>query len=235
MSKMYSIQLQGMDGVNIHDTGGFFFVVADGGTAQVTLTNKDGSSLAQPVSLSQGHLTFYVADSVNYVDIYGMAPGGEWFIGDKVGPSGPNEIMIDVQQKHQFMYLPLNFADVTVGSETDLGFDMPLYSTILPQGVGVNVVAIDATETLDIGVLSSETNGDADGIIDLISVGTLGVLLAKSAATNTRGALLGGTTLDFGHTFTGSNGRSISATLTAGSDTAEVMVMIPYLLAPQPA
>lgn len=48
------------------------------------------------------------------------------------------------------------------GSETDTGLDFPLNVKI--YDAAVEVVTVDASATVDIGLLSSETNGDADGI-----------------------------------------------------------------------
>lgn len=75
----------------------------------------------------------------------------------------------------------------------------------LPKGFAildafVEVRTADASETMDVGLLSSETNGDADGFLDGISLGSAGIVkpegdvtLGSNAdywATSTYGALL---------------------------------------------
>lgn len=60
------------------------------------------------------------------------------------------------------------------GTETDTGLTLPLKSHV--YDVAVEVVTVDATETVDIGLLSSGTGGDADGFIAGLSVATAGFI-----------------------------------------------------------
>lgn len=77
------------------------------------------------------------------------------------------------------------FGDGT--TETDLGFDLPAYAVV--DEVLIDVItaeATGATKTLDIGLLSSESGGDADGFLDGVSVSSTG--LKRAAVTVTTGA-----------------------------------------------
>jgi len=102
-------------------------------------------------------------------------------------------------------------------AETDTGVDF-LYDTLI-EHVQVEVVTVDATETIDVGLLSSETSGDADGFVDGASVATAGYPLVT---LTTSGALMDdGTNFDpDGHVVVSANAVSLTHTGSAGSDTA---------------
>lgn len=125
-------------------------------------------------------------------------------------------------------------------SETDTGIDF--VADTLISDVRVEVVTVDAGETLDVGLLSTETSGDADGLRDGVSVATAGFVADTGVITNgttvdytpdsTYGALLytiiagsdvvatcGGRSY-LGHVVTGSNATSLTYTESAGGDTA---------------
>ncbi len=125
-------------------------------------------------------------------------------------------------------------------SETDTSVDF-LADTFI-HDVWVEVVTVDATETIDVGLLSTETAGDANGLRAAVSVATAGFIKDTAVITNgsnidytaasTYGALLvtaitgsdavatcGGKSY-IGHVVTGTNAKSITYTGSAGSDTA---------------
>lgn len=78
------------------------------------------------------------------------------------------------------------------GNETDTGVDLPSDAVVL--GVMLNVITAEATgttKTIDVGLLSSETNGDADGFLDGVSVSATGWVKGTLLSTGqTLGALL---------------------------------------------
>ena len=125
-------------------------------------------------------------------------------------------------------------------AETDTGINF-VYDTFI-HDVWVEIVTVDATETLDVGLLSSETAGDANGLRALVSVATAGYPTDTAVITGgtnidyipvtTYGALLvtaitgsdavatcGGKSY-IGHIVTGANAVSLTHTGSAGSDTA---------------
>lgn len=78
-------------------------------------------------------------------------------------------------------------------SETDTTVNLPVGAVVLEAYV--DVVTEVAEATIDVGMLSSESGGDADGLIDGASCATAGKILpilvnATGASTNTLGALL---------------------------------------------
>lgn len=102
----------------------------------------------------------------------------------------------------------LKWKKIAVGtgsaSEADSGWDLPAKAVVHHVFVEVTTAeATGATKTLDVGLLSSESGGDADGFLDGVSVATTGLkkgvfastagsnnTYVGAAATHTRGALL---------------------------------------------
>lgn len=128
-------------------------------------------------------------------------------------------------------------------AETDTGVDFK-YDTVI-HNVMLEVVTIDASETVDVGLLSSETSGDADGLLAAVSVttGTEGyynpLYTTTTAGSNetyistaaTVGVFLGvsvvgtdvnedtGIQNNWEHVVLGANAVSLTHTGSAGSDT----------------
>lgn len=224
-------------GKMIVDSGGVVYVAQAGDARKQAITDKDGVALTNPRALTQGGCEFFALSTAASVDLYIMCPGGQFVVVRGVAP-GQTDISVDVSALNQVAMIPFAMEDTTV-AETDTGFDMPANSMALPHPA-VRVTAIDATETWDFGVLSSETAGDADGFIVQISVGTLGLaqgLILTGAVTI--GALMkrqdsanAGDLVPAAHVFTGANGRSLTYTPSAGSDTARGIWILPYVLSP---
>jgi len=71
-------------------------------------------------------------------------------------------------------------------SETDAGIDLPSKAAILD--VFVEVTTADSGITMDIGLLSSESGGDADGFLDGVSMASTGLVQGTVSVTKTAGA-----------------------------------------------
>ena len=248
----FKISLVDSDGVRINASGGMAQICQQNSADKQSVLDADGAALTNPVALSSGVLEFYTAETVNFVDIYLMAPGGQFRVIEDVSPSGPNEFTIDTNNRRQVAVVPFSHADSTAATEKDTGFDFPLYASVLPF-VAVLVKTLDATETIDAGILSSETAGDANGFIAVVALDAAGLIPAENVVTTggtetyfastTIGALLQdflaganaagdvGTSNKKAHAVTGSNGRSISYTTTTGTDTADGFLILPYDLA----
>lgn len=87
-------------------------------------------------------------------------------------------------------------------SEKDGGWDLPADAVVLDVFVNVKTAeATGTTKTLDVGLLSSESGGDADGFLDGVTVATTGIKRGVATVTvggtetyfasTTRGALFG--------------------------------------------
>lgn len=78
------------------------------------------------------------------------------------------------------------------GSEQDTGWDLPDNSIIRDCWLYTDTAeATGATKTIDVGILSSEAGGDADGLLDGVSVSATGNKRGVyTTAATTYGALL---------------------------------------------
>lgn len=129
------------------------------------------------------------------------------------------------------------------GSEEDTTFNIPTKSVVLDALVDVTTAeSTGGTKTLDVGLLSGESGGDANGFLDGISVAATGIIkgvfaqttgsnnnFVGAAATHTLGELLtnlliagediaaggDGVAVKGSHV---SNGTAVSVTYTAGSN-----------------
>lgn len=263
--KHYNIQLKDhRTGQSILGSGGVCYVATAGGSAKVALTDKDGTTVANPRVLTRGMIDFWTSDAINTVDLYGMAPNGQFFELAGVGPSGPNEIAIDRGKRQQMARIPFSIADTAAATETDTGFDLPAKCAVHPWGLGLDVITLDDTEDIDVGLLSTESGGDADGFMDAVSVATAGLKLATvgfdvgtnatfvdltggdveftyglyMTAVGTKAAISEGSNADtdegmyllVDHLSDEVTAKSISYTLSAGTDTAVGFLNIPYTL-----
>lgn len=74
------------------------------------------------------------------------------------------------------------FAFYATATERDTGIDFDDHTFI--HDVWVEVVTVDSTETIDVGILSSGTNGDADGLRDGVSLATAGYIADTAVITD---------------------------------------------------
>lgn len=229
-----------MTGLVIDIAGGIAFVCTHGSPALATLYNpSSGAALSNPISATRGKFSFATAETVETVDLFILSPTGHFmtFIGMKAQEY--TELKIDMMKRDNVAVIPfsVNNSGVTAATEFDTGFDFPLKSMILPFAC-VETATLDESATIDVGLLSSETSGDADGIIDGASVATAVIVpgtLANSGIT--LGALLrvqdsanSGDLVPRGHVVQGANAKSLTFTLSSGADTAEGYIHVPYTL-----
>lgn len=219
----YSIQLvDALTGAPIVTSGGVVYVAKNGASGKETLySDAIGTSASNPKALTRGHLDFWVTPTTNeMVDLYIQCPGGQFAVVRNVIASGPNDIPVDLGQTDQMMVIPFNQADFSATVETDTGFDEPAANTAVfladAASAAIRLVTADATETLDVGTISTDS-GDADGFISAVSLTTTGIV-------QDNGALLG--TL-VGHI---SGGKSITITTSSGADTGVGFIYLAYRL-----
>lgn len=231
-------------GEGIRAAGGFVIVTKASNPAKATLFTSSGGSQANGFALTAGGADFYIEDSVDAtVDLFIMSPSGHFACKYGVNP-GVMEIGIDLQQRRQLMVVPFAAADYTAAAETSTGFVFPRCLIESPN-LGMFVHTADAAKSLEVGLLSSETGGDADGLIDALLFTTAGQIPATlTNAALTVGALLRvfstGGTVDvpkaFGVTGTVGVARTLTFTPLAATAAAKAYVQIPYsLTSDQPA
>lgn len=219
-------------------TSGVLAMIYNAGTKTLsTLYSNDArTSLANPITRTQ-----FAAD--DKVEFYTAQTTVDIFIADDKGnvsfiPSvSPTEHTLHLNRDGVNKCLVIPFSPNT--SETDTGIDLPL--NVWVYDAMIEVVTVDATETMDLGLLSTETAGDANGILTGVPMDTAGFIKPWSVTDSTTedyvsspywGALMGigtaGTSAATdqgqpggpGHVISGSNARSITYTHSAGSDTA---------------
>lgn len=217
----------------IATSGGKIIVAAAGAPTKVTLYNADTfAALSNPVTPVQGKVRFATLDTVTSVDLFGFAPNGNYIVRKGVKPGGVREIITDPTRPHQCAVIPFSYVDYTIAAEQDTGLDFPAGSLVLPTPF-LRVTALDATETMDWGLLSSESGGDADGFMVAASVNAAGTVPGLLVGTDTLGALLKEDTnaasvlVPKGHPI--ATATSIVLLFSAGSDTAAGYAYFPYL------
>jgi hypothetical protein len=222
-----------LTGRNIITTGGAFTICVAGTPDKVPLYDPVtlaliGTDGKAPVALVRGHITAAVLDTVDTVDILGFAPGGQFFefLGHKANalPDG----LVDTSRREQVARIPFSIADAVANVEKDTGFDFPVGSLVSPFAA-VRVTTLEASRTISFGILSSESGGSATGFINAITTAAANTVAAKSAATATRGSLIGAGTLDTGYPVVTAS-QSISYTLAASTVSAKGFGILPYLL-----
>lgn len=205
----------------ISAVGGLVMVAMAGSATKATLYNADGTSLTNPVTLTSGGAKFYVADTVGSVDLYIMAPGGQFVTKASVKPGEDPDIAVDTTNRTQVAIIPFAAVDQTAdNTETDTGFSEPANALFTGIGTAIRVLSVDATETVDVGTDSGDS-GDANGFVAAASVAVPGVIVSS-------GALVISTQDYIPHV---GAGKSITYTLSAGADTAEGFIILPYILA----
>lgn len=213
------------------------FVYTAGTKTLATIYADDANTaLANPITratfATKQQIEFFCASPS--VDIYiNDALGNESFIPSFL----PTDRTVVLSKTGVSKHLVIPFSFNT--AETDTGIDLP-YGVEIHRAM-VEVVTVDATETMDVGLLSSETAGDTNGILSLVPMDNAGFVKPWSITDGATedfisspyyGALMGlgsagtNTANDFGqpggagHIVTGSNAVSVVYQHSAGTDTA---------------
>jgi len=237
---VFTLQLMdALTGKLLQNTGGAFIVTTANSPLKRALQNPDNNfaTLANPVVPTNGRLRFAV-DNVSpvevVVDLFGFTGDGRFVVARGI-TAGDSEILVTNSHARQLAVIPVHITDYPQATETDTGLNWPVGAVIDPFPF-INVTVADSTETLDVGFLSTESSGDADGLLAAIAVGTAGRFAAKVAATANLGALLRETVADsatntisqrIGHVVVAAN-VSMSITTSAGTDIFQGYVCIPF-------
>ena len=241
-------------GTALLETGVTYKVLTAGSTTASTIYTTagwtKGSSKTNPVTT-----TIYLSDGdgdAGKIDFWATTSTVDLIVVDTVGgftafveDFSPNQRTILIDESPNVMHHGIIWFGVSSAVETDTGIDF-IADTFI-HDVRVQVVTADAGMTLDVGLLSTGTGGDADGFIALRSmtgtgyVADTGVITAGASidytAATTYGVLLytaitgtgavttpsyyhnGGRSY-IGHIVTGSNTGALTYTGSSGSDTA---------------
>lgn len=164
----------GEAGTSFTLSSGVLVFVYDAGTKTLSTIYSDRKRTAKtnPISRTQfatdAGVLFYGA-SASY-DIYLAHTDGSVAFYGGVSPL-EHRLPLSRTGADRLLVFPMVFN--SGGTEVDTGLDLPLGSLV--YDAWVNVTTVDATETVDVGLLSSGTNGDADGFLAAVSVATAGV------------------------------------------------------------
>ena len=170
------------------DSGQLLALTAGAPTAPTIYSDANGTSVSNPVrtprTFTNGAVRFWTDRSVTSLDLSFITATGEayWF---KSVSDSCHRLDVNPFMREHMLVLPFGAADNT---EVDTGIDLP--ANLLIKDAGIRVTTIDATETLDFGLLSSESGGDADGFGMVLDVGNLGWVNMYPVITN-------GTTIDY--------------------------------------
>lgn len=224
------------------DTGKLMVLTEDTPDSPSIYTDENGTALTETggigvLTFTDGRVTFYTASTVTAVDLTGITADGRAIGMNSVG-SSVGRILINPNTAAQTVAIPFGAND---NSEQDTGLNIPSNCLLTMYDVALRVTTTDATETIDVGILASESGGDANGLIaaasvansgnvqllpqitngtniDYLSTNYVGALLTTSIAGADAVATLGGTTSKMYRT--DGVATSISYTGSAGSDTA---------------
>lgn len=173
---------------SIDDDTGVVNVLTAGSPAEVTIySDKNGTAAANPLAFTDGRIQFWTAASVTAVDLVVLAASGRSLFMRSVSPS-THRLVIDTNRADQLLVVPWLFN--AGGTEVDTGFDLPAGCLINPYQLGLRVTTVDATETIDFGILAAEAGGDANGFIAAASIATAGMV-------NLIPQITGGINIDF--------------------------------------
>jgi hypothetical protein len=143
--------------------------LAASATLVSVVADQNGSALSQPITLSSGLLTFFTAKTVTAVDVSILTSDG-FAIYAKGISANVHRLDVYPEQRLQVFTFPMIF--IAGGTVQDTGFDMPV--GMLITDVAVQVVVLDAGETVDIGFINAVESGDEDGLAKLVTVANLG-------------------------------------------------------------
>lgn len=179
------------------------------GSEQLTSTAVAQGVLANTIAtmvIAGGYVRFWTDTSVTALDISYVTDTGE--AGYILGASSSNHMLtVDSTAQEYTYWQPIAWkAAATV---TDTTVNIPGKLWIKDASLFVDVV--DAGETVDIGILASETGGDEDGFLDGMNVANLGMVSGHGIITE------GSTINHYLHT----NGKygALLYTMNLGADT----------------
>lgn len=169
---------------SIDDDSGTLLVLTAGAPTAPTIYSDDkgtavSNAVRTPRTFSNGRVRFWTERSVTSVDLSLMTAKGQAYFFEDVSYS-QHRLLFDNSVRRHMLVLPFGVSDNT---EIDTGVDLPV-ANLLVTDVHMKVTAVDATETLDWGILSSEAGGDADGFMLVQSVAAAGHVTGYGVVTN---------------------------------------------------
>ncbi len=234
---IYQLQIQDfLRGTPVATAGGAAIICQPGTARKASLFNPDtGAAIANPIILTRGNMRFATDNTITTVDIYGFAPDGGFFVFRGARPGGDPEIPYAIDQMQHTAVIPLAAQDFTAAAEGTTGLQFPSGALLWPAAA-LRVTVLEGSRTIEVGLLSSESGGDADGLLDAVSLAAVGTIAPAVSGTPTLGALLvqnfattPAVNLPDTHAIGPTAARTISATFSASSATAQAFAVLPYV------
>jgi len=168
------------------DVSGFLNVCTAGVVTSPTIhTNERGSvdltkkNLISLLEITNGWVQFWTASSVTSLDIMFITNTGECG-GAKAVSSNFHHLRVDSTYMGMYkLWVPWAWKAATTVQDT--GLNIPADLMITDASLFIDIA--DATETLDVGLLASETGGDEDGFLDGMLLTTAGPLSSDQIIT----------------------------------------------------
>lgn len=206
--KVYGSQsLDGVSDDGVIESAALVFVYDAGTKTLATLYSSTGrATLANPMTRAQftteKGIRFYA--EANSVDIVVNTDKG--FTGTYSGVTPYiHTLKVNTASADRCLVFPMLFN--AGATEVDTGLDLPKFSAV--YDAQVEVVTLDAGETVDIGTLTGETAADPNGFVAAASVATAGFVQPTTVTVGGSETFVAATTYG-----------ALLATLSAGSDVA---------------
>ena len=175
----------------IDDDTGVYNVYTVSTPAEATIySDTNGTSQANPGTISNGIIRFYTASSVLSVDVSILTASGHAIFVEALTSSQHRVLVNPDEWRNQKLIIGMTLPGVstTIAALVDTGFDLPAHSLTREAYLHITTVATDTD--VDLGT-STDTDGFLDGI-DTSATGLLG--LVEDLTAGSIGALLATTT-----------------------------------------
>ena len=233
--RIFEIQIQNsLPGNSLIAAGGTVHVARAGTPDLETIYDVDsGLVVSNPLVPVRGRIRFATLATVERVDLYGIDAAGRFFVLHDVTAGGNHPEVYPNTGVEQVAVIPFSIANATANTERDTGFDLPLNATVLPMPL-VRVTTPEAARTINVGLLSSGTGGNASGFVAGASLATAGIVVPSLATI--QGAMLfenfattPAVRVPRPHPLIGTNTRRVTYTLSTGTVAARGFMLLPYL------
>jgi len=198
----YELAVEDEYGENI--ATGVTYTPLDAGTADEATVYSDRAETAKTVPVTStvygtdgGKIIFYSSSSS--IDITAVGAIGAVY---KRGIT-PDDGRLIIRQdpgNHHIMMVPFNGADIADTVEEDLGYDIPIGAEVRgcdPPWLFVDTAMSSATGSCNVGLLSTESGGDLNGFMALVSLSVVGhIRVNTDAQASADGNLIGALVAD---------------------------------------
>ena len=225
-------------GRHILGAGGAAQINTAGSPNKATTYDINQAVVANPVALSRGQLYVQVPKANTSVDVYLAAPTGHFLVIKGLVPGDRQTVRVNTKNLDTQWVVPFSITDSVAATEKDTGFDLPVGSLVMANGMFVEVTTNEGSRTINVGTLSTESGGSANRFIAAASLASANTIKMTAAATTTYGAGVITTIattpsvpVPEGFVVLTAN-PSLSYTLSASTASAKGFIVLPIRLSP---